>query len=36
MNAARLVLAGHILISRIFFGGAVWFAPNGELLGTGL
>lgn len=33
MNTARLVLAGHVLVSVIFFGGAVRFALEGEPTG---
>jgi len=36
MDTARLVLAGHVLVSLVFFGGAVRFALGGEPVGAAL
>ncbi|PSP73381.1 hypothetical protein BRC86_09445 [Halobacteriales archaeon QS_3_64_16] len=36
MHTARLVLAGHVLVSLLFFGTAGQFLLGGELVGAAL
>lgn len=36
MDTARVVLAGHVLVATVFFGGAVRFALGDQIVGAAL